>query len=222
MLYENKISEKEKEKVIDVSNRLGIDPDWLMLVMNSESGINAQAVNKQTGDSSDPYTRSANRATGLIQFMPLTAKGLGTTTQKLFKMSMVDQLEYVYKYFKPKAYDYTSFHDLYLYTFFPIAVGQPDGWILQAKGIAAESIYNQNPAIAKFSTLPNKIDTTAFKKYTEDKLTKAGVQLPSKKVLETTEVVINKVKKNKFKILLGVTVLIAGITTLIIYFSNKD
>ena len=60
----------------------------LMGVMNSESGINHKAVNKK------------GNATGLIQFMPNTAKGLGTTIDKLKAMSAVDQLDYVEKYLK--------------------------------------------------------------------------------------------------------------------------
>lgn len=41
----------------------------------------------------------ASGATGLIQFMPSTAKQLGTTTDKLAAMTEVDQLDYVAKYF---------------------------------------------------------------------------------------------------------------------------
>lgn len=40
-------------------------------------------------------------AIGLIQFMPSTAKGLGTSTSALKQMTAVDQLAYVEKYFAP-------------------------------------------------------------------------------------------------------------------------
>ena len=51
--------------------KLNIDPKDLLGIMNSESGLNPQAVNKSSG------------ATGLIQFMPATAKSLGTTVSPM-------------------------------------------------------------------------------------------------------------------------------------------
>jgi hypothetical protein len=129
----------------NMSVLLGINPDWLMMVMWSESRLNAQAVNKQPGDVSDALTRSANRATGLIQFMPDTAINLGTTTRALYNMTAVQQLGYVYKYFKPWTGKIKSYFDLYLITFFPDAVGKPDTFILQTKNKPAALIAKQNP-----------------------------------------------------------------------------
>ncbi len=128
-----------------ICTKLGINPSWLMMVMWSESRLNAQAVNKQAGDSADPKVRAANRAVGLIQFMPDTAKYLGTSTQKLYAMSAVDQLHYVYAYFKPWAGKIHSYFDLYLITFFPIAVGKPDDFIIQTDKLKASTIAKQNP-----------------------------------------------------------------------------
>jgi hypothetical protein len=96
-------SETPKEKV--VSNGSGYGPEFLskvkrianeincnykdlLAVMNAESGIKSTAVNKSTN------------ATGLIQFMPKTAQGLGTTVEKLKQMSPVEQLDYVARYLK--------------------------------------------------------------------------------------------------------------------------
>ena len=140
------------EKLVDfeqtmnsICTKLGINPSWLMMVMWSESRLNAQAVNKQAGDSADPKLRAANRAVGLIQFMPDTAKYLGTSTQKLYAMSAVDQLHYVYAYFKPWAGKIHSYFDLYLITFFPQAVGKSDNFILQTDTLKAATIAKQNP-----------------------------------------------------------------------------
>ena len=128
-----------------ICTKLGINPNWLMMVMWSESRLNAQSVNKQAGDSENAQVRSANRATGLIQFMPDTAKAMGTTTQKLYAMSAVDQLHYVYAYFKPWTGKIHSYFDLYLVTFFPLAVGKPDDYIIQTNKIKANTIARQNP-----------------------------------------------------------------------------
>lgn len=128
-----------------ISTKLGINPNWLMMVMWSESRLNAQAVNKQAGDSADPKVRAANRAVGLIQFMPETAKYLGTSTQKLYAMSAIEQLHYVYAYFKPWTGKIHSYFDLYLITFFPLALGKPDTFVLQTSRLAASKIAKQNP-----------------------------------------------------------------------------
>ena len=136
----------EFERVLRIiCSTLGINPNWLMMVMWSESRLNAQAVNKQPGDTDNAQVRAANRATGLIQIMPDTALNLGTTNKALYAMNAIDQLGYVYKYFKPWAGKIKSYFDLYLVTFFPDAVGRPDDYILQTKKLSATIIAKQNP-----------------------------------------------------------------------------
>jgi hypothetical protein len=121
-------------KVRDVASRLGIDPDWLMMCMNIESDLNSQAQNKYTG------------AAGLIQFMPSTAAGLGTTTAALLAMSNVEQMDYVYKYLRPYEWRMNSFVDVYFAIFFPRAMNKPDDYVLQTDTISAAKIAEQNPA----------------------------------------------------------------------------
>ena len=90
-------------KVIDISKKIKCNPNDLMAVMNLESrGFKLTAVNPISG------------ATGLIQFMPDTAKALGTTTEKLAKMSAMEQLEYVDKYLSKTKSDagFSSSHQL--------------------------------------------------------------------------------------------------------------
>lgn len=152
MILTNNIQLNRGEKAIDfitkvrsICAKLQINPDWLMMVMYMESKINAQAVNKQAGDSHDPKERASSRATGLIQFMPATAKGLGTSTAALYNMTAIEQLEYVYKYFKPYTGKLKSFADLYMVTFFPAAIGKPNNYVLQTSKLAASTIAKQNP-----------------------------------------------------------------------------
>jgi hypothetical protein len=134
-------------KVKTIAEKLGINPNWIMVVMNNESGLNAQAVNKQSGDNSDPYTRSPYRATGLIQFMPTTAIWLGTSTQALYRMTNLEQLDYVYLYFKPYIGRLKSYFDLYMITFFPAAMGKPDDYVIQTSKVKASVIAKQNPSL---------------------------------------------------------------------------
>lgn len=134
-------------KVEKIASALNVEPAWIMIMMYLESRLNPQAVNKQASDDADPYKRSATRATGLIQFMPSTAKGLGTSTQSLYKMNAIQQLDYVYKYFKPYTNKLHCFSDMYLVCFFPAALGKPDDWVLQTSKLSAYAIANQNPGI---------------------------------------------------------------------------
>jgi hypothetical protein len=133
----------------NVSKRLGISPNWLLAVMYKESRLNPQAVNKTGG------------ATGLIQFMPNTAKGLGTSTAELYNMSNVEQLKYVEKYFKPYKDKIKSYLDLYLVTFFPVALSKPNDWYFETKNLSKEKIGIQNKGINGGKPI-NKI---AFKNY---------------------------------------------------------
>lgn len=113
-------------KVKEISKRLGIDPAWLMRAMHFESrGFNPQAVNPKS------------KATGLIQFMPETAKSLGTTTEELYKMNGLQQLDYVEKYFQPYKGNMKSSTDLYLAIFYPFAIGKGDIFIIGSERSSA-------------------------------------------------------------------------------------
>ena len=117
-----------------ICDSLRISPEWLLAVMYIESRINPYAVNKYTG------------ATGLIQFMPSTAKNLGTTPAELLTMTAIDQLDYVYLYLKPYTGKMHSLMDVYFAVFFPAAIGQPSDYVLQTSKLSASLIASQNPA----------------------------------------------------------------------------
>lgn len=119
-------------KVIEVSEKLEIDPSWLLDVMRFESNLNPQAVNRITG------------ATGLIQFMPDTAKALGTTTTALYDMTAVQQMDYVYRYLLPYKGKMDRLIDVYFAVFFPAAIGKPRDWVLRTSGMSAGLIASQN------------------------------------------------------------------------------
>lgn len=121
------------KKVNEISQFIGIRPEWLEFCMWFESRFNPKAKAKSTG------------ATGLIQFMPATARQLGTTVEKLEQMSNIQQLDYVKKYFNPWRNKLRSFTDVYLTIFFPLAVGKPDDFIIETKSLKAETVARQNP-----------------------------------------------------------------------------
>ncbi len=127
-----KVSGAFREKVIQICDFLDIAPDYLMSCMAFE-----------TGETFSPGIKNAagSGATGLIQFMPSTAKGLGTSTEKLAKMTAIDQLDYVKKYFTPYRNKLKKLEDVYMAILYPAAVGKPLTHILFREG---KKTYSQN------------------------------------------------------------------------------
>lgn len=126
------------KKVEKVASALGVSSSDLMAIFKQESGVNPKAVNKASG------------ATGLIQFMPSTARNLGTTTDELGKMDGVEQLDYVYKYFKSVGVQPgMKLGDLYMAVFMPAHVGKPDNFVLGQAGADGFSgkVYDQNKGL---------------------------------------------------------------------------
>lgn len=101
-------------KLYEISKKLQINPNWLIIVMWKESKINPKAINPTSG------------ASGLIQFMPKTAQGLGTSVEEIRRMTGIEQLDFVYKYFENYTGKIKSVEDLYMVTFYPVALGKDD------------------------------------------------------------------------------------------------
>jgi hypothetical protein len=78
----------------------------------------------------DIKNAAGSGAVGLIQFMPSTAKALGTSTEHLSRMSPEDQINYVYKYFKSYTGRLHNLGDLYMAILWPKGVGKPDAYPL--------------------------------------------------------------------------------------------
>jgi lysozyme family protein len=126
-----------KTKAIEVAAAVEVDVNHLMAAMAFESGESFSPAIKNAAGSG---------ATGLIQFMPSTATGLGTTTADLAKMTAVQQLDYVEKYFKPYKGKCTTLSDVYMAILLPSAIGKPDTHVLfdkETKPVA----YEQNKGL---------------------------------------------------------------------------
>jgi peptidoglycan hydrolase-like protein with peptidoglycan-binding domain len=132
LAWGKKVSRQFAEKVIDMSASLGIDPSWLMACMAFESGetFSASVRNNVSG------------ATGLIQFMPTTARNMGTLIDVLASMTPEKQLDYVAQYFRPYAGRLHSLSDVYMVILWPKAVGHPDSYVL-FEGQTAQYLQNR-------------------------------------------------------------------------------
>lgn len=141
MAWGKKVSKTFKERIwwicYDATMGLGMNHDDLM-----------SCIAWETGRSFDPAKKNlaGSGATGLIQFMPSTAKTLGTTTDALAKLSAEDQLNYVWKYFAPWKGKLKTLSDLYMAILWPKAVGKPEHYVLWSKGDMPVT-YKQNAGL---------------------------------------------------------------------------
>lgn len=97
-----------------VAQRTGAQPEHLMAVMSFETGGSFAA-----GETN----RAGSGATGLIQFMPDTATGFGTSTAELAQMTPVQQLPYVERYLDQHHGRIGSLEGLYT----SVLAGHPTG-----------------------------------------------------------------------------------------------
>lgn len=121
MAWGAKVSGVFRERIRWIADTLGVHPDYLMACMAWESGETFRA---------DIKNAAGSGATGLIQFMPTTARVLGTTVQELARMTPEDQLNYVYKYFRPYAGRLNNLGDVYMAILWPKGVGKDDSYVL--------------------------------------------------------------------------------------------
>lgn len=110
---------------------------WLMGCMAWESGETFSASVRNMAGSG---------AVGLIQFMPTTAAGLGTSTGALAAMTPEQQLEYVHAYFKPYAGRLNNLGDVYMAILWPAGIGKPDDWVLWDRA-SRPTTYRQNAGL---------------------------------------------------------------------------
>lgn len=149
MIHEQYIPKHEMQSFVDkltsVCQSLSIKTAWLLQVMYMESRLRPDIENTVF-----PFMKKGKLdgyATGLIQFIPDTARKLGTTTAILKTMTRWQQLDFVLKYFLPYKGKMKSFYDVYLVVFFPAAVGQPNEYVFETKNISRSLIAKMNPAI---------------------------------------------------------------------------
>lgn len=128
------VSQEFRVRVREIAGNLNIDPSWLMAVMGFETGY--------TFSPSIPNPRSS--ATGLIQFVSSTAKSLGTTTTQLARMTAVQQLDYVEKYFNQYRGRINNLGDCYMAVFWPAGIGKPDAYVIAT---SPSSVYNANAGL---------------------------------------------------------------------------
>jgi subtilisin family serine protease len=124
-----------------VATSLGTQAEFLLAVMNSESGIRANAHNKN------------GNASGLIQFMPATLVRLGWTQghEAFRRLSAEEQLPFVERYYRPFVRQgLNSTARLYQATFLPATLNrgsEPDTVIVDVNNNDNAFAYGPNRAL---------------------------------------------------------------------------
>ena len=194
LIYEDKVPASYRtdfvNKVKEIAPRVGLDPNWLMAIMEFESaGTFSPSITNPLG-----YV-------GLIQFGASARKTLGVTKEQLKAMTAVKQLDYVEKYFNLYKGKYKSYVDAYFAVFFPLAIGKPDEWIIQGGGLTAKQIYDANPAFRNVKD--GKLRVWEVKKKMLEKL-------PSQWLADGSFGLVVKAYKNYITV--GVLSILAGLT----------
>jgi hypothetical protein len=200
LIYEDKVPASYRsgfvKKVSEISGKIGIDPNWLMAIMYFES---ARTFSPSKGNNIGCY--------GLIQFCPDRGKNYKTVNGKQYLMSDIRKMDYskqldlVYEYYKPYTGRLKSYTDTYFVTFFPLAIGKPDDWVIQGGGFTAKQIYNSNPAFHQVKD--GKIRVWEVKKKILEKL-------PSEWLNEGSVGLVVKSYKNYIAV--GILSIVAGLT----------
>ncbi|WP_341232365.1 hypothetical protein [uncultured Methylophaga sp.] len=140
LVWGAKVSKEFRAKVREIAEDLNINADWLMSVMAFETG--------KTFDPSQPNLAGGG-ATGLIQFLPSTARALGTTTGALSRMTAAQQLDFVEKYYAQYSSRIRNLGDAYMAVLWPAAIGKPDSFVMWTSSGLTERQYNANAGLDK-------------------------------------------------------------------------
>jgi hypothetical protein len=132
------------KKLQKIAEKLGVDVKDLRSIIKTESNFNPKARNRIAG--------------GLIGFTDRTARSLGTTLNDILKMDAVEQLDYVYKFYKMVGVTPGMKRgDIYMLTFMPAYANAPDQTVLGKKnggqlgstGLSMHAVWAQNPLFGK-------------------------------------------------------------------------
>lgn len=117
--YTNDLPDAFFRKLRAIGDELDIDPEWILAIMASESGIRSSAA----------YRHPPDLATGLLGFVDLAGLGAepdnSLESHDAFKLvPETDQLDYVRKFLAPMRGRAQSAANLYQYNFLPASLSR--------------------------------------------------------------------------------------------------
>lgn len=124
LIWSSKVSKEFCRKVQEMADKLQMPSEganWFMACMAFETGETFSPTIKNGAGA--PYY-------GIIQFGKAAATDAGTTIEALLKMTAEQQLEYVYRFFKPYTGKLKTLSDVYQRILWPSAVGKPEDYVI--------------------------------------------------------------------------------------------
>lgn len=132
----DKLSDSDLAALKRAADEIGVPVDSLATIMSIEGGFNPQAVNRDSG------------ATGLIQFMPSTARMLDTTVEALRTMSFQQQLPYVVAFYEMvRCTGVQDVGELYVCTFCPALRGKSEDFVVARDGVDTKGACGRESAV---------------------------------------------------------------------------
>lgn len=116
--WSNKLTCTERKKVLEVCSSL-----WGEANKKEKASELMSIIHLESANTFSPSVDNGVGFSGLIQFSDAAAKSVGTTRSALKKMTFIEQMDYVKKYFEPKKNQLATMTDLYLLVVKPNAVG---------------------------------------------------------------------------------------------------
>jgi hypothetical protein len=125
-----------RSALAEMALSLGLDPSYIAAVMKIETG----------GTYSPSIQNPFTGAVGLIQFMPATARAMGTSVEALRSMTAEQQLQYVKDFFRPHVGRIRPNvpGDYYLAVFYPAFIGRDPSTVIFSAG---DTGYAQNAGL---------------------------------------------------------------------------
>lgn len=167
----------------------------------------AAVISFETGGTFSPaiVNKAGSGAVGEIQFMPSTAKSLGTSTDTLAKMTFTEQLAYVVKYFRWFKGPLDTLEKLYCAVFWPAAIDKPDDYVI---GTVGGAVYRQNAGFDLNGNKDGKITRAeicrAVRNVLANAATQARIEIPDPAGGDTAP--FTDEEKNAILALVGATI----------------
>lgn len=195
-----KLTCEERKKVLQVCAALWGEENKIQKASELMS-----VIHLETNKSFKPSADNGAGYTGLIQFSDAAAKSVGTTRAELKKMTFVQQMDYVKKYFEKKKDALKTMTDLYLLVLKQNAVGQGGNtdYVLFDEGVSVPNVpydrdnLTKEPWVTKYGYSSNPTfmrekgewqNRRMFKSYSKGTVERRGFPNGKTYVSEVTDV----------------------------------
>jgi hypothetical protein len=194
----SKVSAEFRAKVTRIAAKYKWEPSWLMAIMALETARTFRP---------DIWNPINKKYVGLIQFGDMAAADMGTTTEALSKMTALEQLDYVEKYFHPYRNRIKNFGDMYMAVLWPKGIGKADNEVIFPPG-SKTYLQNRGLDIDKDGDVERGECLVTVKKFLAEGLLPENATVPDRVRIpvEDRGAVVQKTEEKTVNPLLGMLV----------------